>query len=74
MGKGWTPEVELKPYVMQVFPSYDEALAFYREYACNSGFEIRKATTKQSKKGDGYSRRYIVCNREGEKKKVHLIV
>ncbi|CAH1432828.1 unnamed protein product [Lactuca virosa] len=57
--KGWTPEVELKPYVGQVFPSYDEAMAFYREYARNSGFEIRKATTQQSKKGDGYSRRRL---------------
>ncbi|XP_023748454.1 protein FAR1-RELATED SEQUENCE 5-like [Lactuca sativa] len=49
---------------MQVFPSYDEALAFYREYACNSGFEIRKATTKQSKKGDGYSRRRLTYHQK----------
>ncbi|XP_023731457.1 protein FAR1-RELATED SEQUENCE 5-like [Lactuca sativa] len=59
-GKRLDTEVELKPYVGQVFPSYNEALAFYREYARNSGFEIRKATTEQSKKGDGYSHRYIV--------------
>nr|KAJ0189793.1 hypothetical protein LSAT_V11C800440060 [Lactuca sativa] len=59
-GKRLDTEVELKPYVGQVFPSYNEALAFYREYARNSGFEIRKATTEQSKKGDGYSHRYFM--------------
>ncbi|KAL4565571.1 hypothetical protein LXL04_029673 [Taraxacum kok-saghyz] len=65
----WTPCVEHKPYKGQLFPSFEDAFGFYKEYARKSGFEIRKATTEISRNGSGYSRRYIVCNREGENKK-----
>ncbi|KAL4579766.1 hypothetical protein LXL04_015931 [Taraxacum kok-saghyz] len=47
----------------------EDAFGFYKEYGRKSGFEIRKATTEVSKTGLGYSRRYIVCNKEGENKK-----
>ena len=65
----WTPLVEVKPYVGQLFASFKEAFGFYKDYARKRGFEIRKATTEVSKTGLGYSRRYIVCNKEGENKK-----
>ncbi|KAL4566585.1 hypothetical protein LXL04_030703 [Taraxacum kok-saghyz] len=65
----WTPLVEVKPYVGQLFGSFEEAFGFYKEYARKSGFETRKATTEVSRNGSGYSRRYIVCNKEGENKK-----
>ena len=72
--KSWTPKTELKPFVGKLFPLYDDALSFYREYARKSGFEIRKGTTEQSKTRDGYSRRYILCNREGKKKKTKTFI
>nr|KAJ0210747.1 hypothetical protein LSAT_V11C400160170 [Lactuca sativa] len=55
--KTWTPKTGLKPFVVKLFPLYDDALSFYREYARKSGFEMRKVTTEQSKTGDGYSHR-----------------
>ena len=67
--KTWTPCVEDKPYKGQLFSSFEEAFGYYKDYARKSGFEIRKATTEISRNGSGYSRRYIVCNREGENKK-----
>ncbi|KAL4591663.1 hypothetical protein LXL04_004633 [Taraxacum kok-saghyz] len=65
----WTPLVEEKPYKGQQFASFESALAYYKEYGRKCGFEIRKETTEVSKGGGGYSRRYIVCNKEGENKK-----
>ncbi|KAL4567248.1 hypothetical protein LXL04_022825 [Taraxacum kok-saghyz] len=65
----WTPLVEEKPYKGQQFASFESALAYYKEYGRKCGFEIHKATTEVSKGGDGYSRRYIVCNKDGENKK-----
>ncbi|KAL4582165.1 hypothetical protein LXL04_006707 [Taraxacum kok-saghyz] len=65
----WTPLVEEKPYKGQQFASFESALAYYKEYGRKCGFEVRKATTEVSKGGGGYSRRYIVCNKEGENKK-----
>ncbi|KAL4573749.1 hypothetical protein LXL04_020566 [Taraxacum kok-saghyz] len=41
----WTPLVDVKPYKGQMFPSFEDAFGFYKEYARKSGFEIRKATT-----------------------------
>ncbi|KAL4576152.1 hypothetical protein LXL04_012241 [Taraxacum kok-saghyz] len=46
--KTWTPCVEHKPYKGQLFPSFEDAFGFYKEYARKSGFEIRKATTEIS--------------------------
>ena len=65
----WTPLVEEKPYKGQQFASFESALAYYKEYGRKCVFEVRKATTEVSKGGGGYSRRYIVCNKEGENKK-----
>ncbi|KAL4554150.1 hypothetical protein LXL04_037305 [Taraxacum kok-saghyz] len=49
----WRPLVEVKPYVGQLFSSFEEAFDFYKDYARKSGFEIRKATTEVSRNGSG---------------------
>lgn len=49
-------------------------VVFYKEFAHENEFEIRKATTEQSKNEDGCSCMYILCNGERRKGSVNLIV
>ncbi|GER41647.1 FAR1-related protein, partial [Striga asiatica] len=57
---------ELKPFIGQHFSSLDDAYEFYRQYAAECGFDIRRSTKKKS--SDGFLiRSYILCSREGQK-------
>ncbi|KAL4573970.1 hypothetical protein LXL04_020792 [Taraxacum kok-saghyz] len=53
----WTQMVGDKLYKGQLFDSFEDAFGYYKDYARRSRFEIRKATTKISKNGGGYSHR-----------------
>ncbi|KAL4573794.1 hypothetical protein LXL04_020611 [Taraxacum kok-saghyz] len=52
----WTQVVGDKLYKGQLFDSFEDAFGYYKDHARRSRFEIRKATTKISKNGGGYSR------------------
>nr|KAJ0186552.1 hypothetical protein LSAT_V11C900498240 [Lactuca sativa] len=65
----WILDVDMRPYKGQTFPTFEDGLAFYKEYARKSGFETGIGSTKTVKGVEGYERRYIVCNRQGSKKK-----
>ncbi|RAL39062.1 hypothetical protein DM860_011548 [Cuscuta australis] len=48
-----------------VFKDLDDAIRFYRAYAAEAGFDVRKTTT--TKKKGSVVWQYIVCSREGKK-------
>ncbi|KAL2944187.1 Protein FAR1-RELATED SEQUENCE 5 [Bienertia sinuspersici] len=68
--KEWIPycSIDLKPYVGMQFFSIEDELKFYKTYAKACGFNVRKATTTKSKKGD-VAFKYFLCNKAGFKEK-----
>ncbi|KAL2893726.1 putative protein FAR1-RELATED SEQUENCE 10 [Bienertia sinuspersici] len=56
------------------FLSIEDGLKFYKTYAEACGFNVRKAITTKSKKGD-VAFKYFLCNKAGfkEKQKVQVI-
>ncbi|KAL2942408.1 Protein FAR1-RELATED SEQUENCE 7, partial [Bienertia sinuspersici] len=72
--KEWIPccSIDLKPYVgMQLF-SIEDGLKFYKIYAEACGFNVRKATTTKSKKGDvalniSYATKLVLKRNKGDK-------
>ncbi|CAI9277371.1 unnamed protein product [Lactuca saligna] len=61
----WTPIVldDIKPKVSSKFYSYGEAETMYRNYALESGFDVRLGKVQKTKNGIITNRR-LVCNRE----------
>lgn len=49
----WIPKDvdDVKPKLGTIYQSIDEAMDFYKKYACASGFDVRKATTKRNQVG-----------------------
>lgn len=62
----WIPKDvdDVKPKLGTIYQSIDEAMDFYKKYACASGFDVRKTTTKK-KGGNILTHRYMVCSRQG---------
>ncbi|GER55892.1 FAR1-related protein [Striga asiatica] len=62
----YTPlcDPDLKPFVGQEFKTLDDGLQFYKKYAVQCGFDIRRSTLSKSNDG-ACIRRYVVCSREG---------
>lgn len=56
----------IKPFVNQVFQTFELALHFYGQYADVCGFDARKSTLTRAADGSTLWR-YIVCSREGFK-------
>nr|KAJ0227397.1 hypothetical protein LSAT_V11C100041160 [Lactuca sativa] len=56
----WIPDVDMKPYKGQTFPTFEDGLTFYKDYARKSGFETRIRSTMTVKGVKGYTRRYII--------------
>nr|KAJ0214875.1 hypothetical protein LSAT_V11C300148790 [Lactuca sativa]KAJ0218454.1 hypothetical protein LSAT_V11C300148400 [Lactuca sativa] len=54
------PNLDMRPYKGQTFPTFKDGLTFYKEYARKSGFETRIGSTKIVKGVEGYKRRYII--------------
>ncbi|MQL76277.1 hypothetical protein Taro_008662 [Colocasia esculenta] len=54
------------PYIGQRFDTHDAAYDFYREFAKQCGFSIRRHRTEgKDGVGKGLTRRYFVCHRAG---------
>ncbi|KAL2922755.1 Protein FAR1-RELATED SEQUENCE 5, partial [Bienertia sinuspersici] len=74
--KEWIPccSTDLKPYVGMQFLSIEDGLKFYKTYAEACGFNVRKAITTKSKKGD-MAFKYFLCNKAGfkGKRKVQVV-
>ncbi|XP_074304255.1 protein FAR1-RELATED SEQUENCE 5-like [Silene latifolia] len=57
---------ELKPVLGMVFDKLEDGLEFYKTYAANSGFKMRKSTQRNI---DGVvMTKYCVCSKAGESK------
>ncbi|XP_074318589.1 protein FAR1-RELATED SEQUENCE 5-like [Silene latifolia] len=57
---------DLKPVVDMVFGKLEDGLEFYKTYAANSGFKMRKSTQRNI---DGMvMTKYCVCSKAGESK------
>ncbi|XP_074293414.1 protein FAR1-RELATED SEQUENCE 5-like [Silene latifolia] len=57
---------ELKPVLGMIFDKLDDGLEFYKAYAANSGFKMRKSTQRNI---DGVvMTKYCVCSKAGESK------
>lgn len=57
---------DLFPYIGQRFLTHDDAYDFYREFARQCGFSIRRHRTEgKDGVGKGLTRRYFVCHRAG---------
>ncbi|XP_074296957.1 protein FAR1-RELATED SEQUENCE 5-like [Silene latifolia] len=57
---------ELKPVLGMIFDKLDDGLDFYKAYATNSGFKMRKSTQRNV---DGVvMTKYCVCSKAGESK------
>ena len=65
--KFWIPKANKKPVEGTEFDSLEQALQFYKEYAREGGFEVRKGGQKNRKKNDNPTVKYFVCSREGLK-------
>ncbi|VFQ77329.1 unnamed protein product [Cuscuta campestris] len=63
----WVPQCpdNYIPKVGMVFKDLDDAIRFYRAYAAEAGFDVRKTTT--TKKKGSVVWQYVVCSREGKK-------
>ncbi|RAL52596.1 hypothetical protein DM860_018299 [Cuscuta australis] len=63
----WVPQCpdNYIPKVGMVFKDLDDAIRFYRAYAAEAGFDVRKTTT--TKKEGSVVWQYVVCSREGKK-------
>nr|KAJ0209413.1 hypothetical protein LSAT_V11C400201630 [Lactuca sativa] len=61
----WTPIVldDIKPKVSSKFNSYGEVETMYRNYALESGFDVRLGRVQKTKNGI-ITNRHLVCNRE----------
>ncbi|XP_057802983.1 protein FAR1-RELATED SEQUENCE 5-like [Salvia miltiorrhiza] len=66
-----TPKCDSKliPVVGQLFPTLEEAVEFYDDYADACGFETRLGTIKRCRRTGTIIHRYVLCNREGLKPK-----
>ncbi|XP_023763346.1 protein FAR1-RELATED SEQUENCE 5-like [Lactuca sativa] len=62
----WTPIVsdDIKLKVTSKFNSYGEAVTIYRNYALESGFDVRLRRVQKTK-NEIITNRHLVCNREG---------
>ncbi|GLT56020.1 hypothetical protein SLA2020_290940 [Shorea laevis] len=58
-----------RPFVGMQFPTDDDAVGFYKEYAMRMGFSIRKESAKRSRPDEPITRRYLVCYRAAYKRK-----
>nr|GME04890.1 protein FAR1-RELATED SEQUENCE 5-like [Ipomoea batatas]GME16551.1 protein FAR1-RELATED SEQUENCE 5-like [Ipomoea batatas] len=54
----------IKPYLGQRFPTLDEGVRYYKEYAAFVGFDVRGSTMKKNRYGD-VEVKYLLCSREG---------
>ncbi|XP_071727513.1 protein FAR1-RELATED SEQUENCE 5-like [Rutidosis leptorrhynchoides] len=68
--KSWTPNVDksLLPAIGMVFDSIDLAYNFYKDYAVNGGFEVRKSSSKRGFDDLGNSLvryKYFLCSKQG---------
>ncbi|VFQ89133.1 unnamed protein product [Cuscuta campestris] len=63
----WVPQCpgNYIPKVGMVLKDLDDAIRFYRAYAAEAGFDVRKTTT--TKKEGSVVWQYVVCSREGKK-------
>nr|XP_043638135.1 protein FAR1-RELATED SEQUENCE 5-like [Erigeron canadensis] len=73
-GSKWIPECadEIKPSLGMEFGCIDEAFNFYSQYALSSGFEPRRFSHRTAKDDFGVEfvkYKWIVCSREGSKRK-----
>ncbi|CAA7396520.1 unnamed protein product [Spirodela intermedia] len=60
------PSNDLFPFIGQRFLTHDDAYDFYREFARQCGFSIRRHRTEgKDGVGKGLTRRYFVCHRAG---------
>ncbi|XP_074300493.1 protein FAR1-RELATED SEQUENCE 1-like [Silene latifolia] len=58
--------IELKPVLGMIFDKLEDGLEFYKAYAANSGFKMRKSTQRNI---DGVvMTKYCVCSKAGESK------
>lgn len=58
---------DLKPYIGKKFCSLEDGIQFYKCYASDCGFDIRRGPVKRASSDDTVIRRYIYCNHEGVK-------
>ncbi|XP_077223050.1 protein FAR1-RELATED SEQUENCE 5-like [Tasmannia lanceolata] len=59
--------VAKKPFVGQVFDTFDGAYVYYNTYALSKGFGVRKSSTNKSTKTNQVIFRKYVCDKEGKK-------
>lgn len=66
--KFWVPDAKNKPVEGTEFDTLELALKFYKDYAREGGFEVRRGGKKKNqKKNDDPTLKYFVCAREGVK-------
>ncbi|KAL6579014.1 hypothetical protein OROMI_009230 [Orobanche minor] len=66
--KNYTPTVTNPqdiPFVGKKFELSDDALIFYKQYALQAGFNVRKHSNKLSENGTSYRWFQFTCSREG---------
>ncbi|XP_071697519.1 protein FAR1-RELATED SEQUENCE 5-like [Rutidosis leptorrhynchoides] len=73
--KSWTPNVDksLLSAIGMVFDSIDLAYNFYKEYAVNGGFEVRKSSSKRGFGDFGNSLvryKYFLCSKQGSNQEI----
>ncbi|XP_071688304.1 protein FAR1-RELATED SEQUENCE 5-like [Rutidosis leptorrhynchoides] len=73
--KSWIPNVDksLLPAFGMVFDSIDLSYNFYKEYAVNGGFEVRKSSSKRGFDDFGNSLvryKYFLCSKQGSNEEI----
>ncbi|PWA45564.1 FAR1 DNA binding domain-containing protein [Artemisia annua] len=65
--KFWIPDAKNKPVEGTEFDTIELALKFYKEYAREGGFEVRRGGKKKRKTKEDPTLKYFVCSKEGVK-------
>ena len=65
--KFWIPEAKKKPVEGTEFDTIEQAFQFYKEYAREGGFEVRRGGESNRKKKQNPDLKYFCCSKEGVK-------
>ncbi|PWA98367.1 FAR1 DNA binding domain, Zinc finger, SWIM-type, MULE transposase domain, FHY3/FAR1 family [Artemisia annua] len=65
--KFWIPEAKKKPVEGTEFDTIEQAFTFYKEYAREGGFEVRRGGQSNRKKKQNPDLKYFCCSKEGVK-------
>ncbi|PWA66145.1 FAR1 DNA binding domain, Zinc finger, SWIM-type, MULE transposase domain, FHY3/FAR1 family [Artemisia annua] len=65
--KFWIPEAKKKPVEGTEFDTIEQAFLFYKEYAREGGFEVRRGGQSNRKKKQNPDLKYFCCSKEGVK-------